>query len=68
MHDKNGKLINVDDFVRLTTYINGEQKQVVAQVLKTNPSVDSCNIYLGVPYRSLMIREEYANAKDVEVV
>ena len=68
MHDKNGKEIHVDDFVRLTTYINGEQRSVVAQVLVTKPGSDTCNVYVGVPYRSLAIREEYANAKDVEVV
>ena len=68
MHDKNGKVIHVDDFVRVTTWVNGEQKQIVAQVLATKPDMDSCNVYLGVPYRSLAIREEYASAKDVEVV
>lgn len=68
MHDKNGKEIHVDDFVRLTTYINGEQKQVVAQVLSVKPGSDSCDVYVGVPYRSLVIRQEYATAKDVECV
>lgn len=68
MHDKNGKPINEGDFVRISTFINGEQRSVVAQVIKTKPDVETCNVYLGVPYRTLAIREEYANAKDVEVV
>lgn len=68
MHDKNGKPINVGDFVRHTTYVNGAQKTVVAQVVTTNPGAESCNVYLGVPYIGPKIREEYANAKDVEVV
>lgn len=68
MHDKNGKPITVDAFVKLTTYINGEQRTVVAQVLKTVPGADTCNVYVGVPYRTLAIRKEYANAKNLEVV
>lgn len=69
MHDKNGKLIEKGAFVKLTTYINGELREIVGQVLQTKPeAASSCNVYIGVPYPSLRIREEYANAKDVEVV
>jgi hypothetical protein len=68
MHDKNGKEIKLNSFVKLKTYIHGEQRDVVAQVIKLKPESDSCNVYVGVPYPTLAIREEYTNAKDVEVV
>lgn len=68
MHDKNGKEITLNAFVKLRTYIQGEQRDVVAQVIKLNPGATSCNLYVGVPYPTLAIREEYTNASDVEVV
>ena len=68
MHDKNGVEIKVGSFVKAKTYVNGEQAFVVAQVIKTKPNSETCNVYIAVPYTSVVIREEYANAKDIEVV
>jgi hypothetical protein len=68
MHDKNGVEIKVGSFVKARTYVNGEQAFVVAKVIATKPGAKSCNVYIAVPYTSVVIREEYANAGDVEVV
>jgi hypothetical protein len=68
MHDKHGKEIKQGAFVKLKTYVNGEHVTVVAQVAATLPGRDTCNVYVAVPYVGVKIREEYANAKDVEVV
>lgn len=68
MHDKNGTPIHEGDYVKLSTYVDGAPKIVIAQVLKCKADAETCNLYVGVPYRTLAIREEYATAGSVEVV
>lgn len=68
MHDKNGTRIVDGAFVKLTTYVAGEQRTVVAQVIQTKPGSDTCNLSVAVPYPTIAVREEWATAKDVEVV
>lgn len=68
MHDKNGKEIHVGDFVKHEIYIQNEARVVVSQVIRCLGETNTCNLYLGVPYQTLAIREEYATANRVEVV
>lgn len=66
-HDKNGTLLKVGDFVKHKTYIADKEQGVVAQVLAINAGT-TCNVYLGVPYPTTAIRQEYANADKLEKI
>lgn len=68
MHDKHGTPLQDGDFVKHETWINGGKRVIVAEVVRSNPAADSCNLTLAVPYATVAVREETATARLVEKV
>jgi len=66
VHDKNGAPLAEGDFVKVETY--GKPATTIAKIIRTNPGPDTCNLYVGVPYATLAIREEWQTASKVEKI